>query len=52
MDEYANCGTIALKVCDLTDHQNAKSMSNELQCNAKQDLITILKKFSNDIHII
>jgi len=30
-DQYANCGTIVLKVWDLTSHDNQRSTRNELQ---------------------
>ena len=47
MDQYANCSTIALKVCNLINHESQRSIShNELQSsnfqhNAKQELILL-----------
>ena len=46
MDQYANCGTIVPKcaISQLHTMNSQRSISNELQHNAKIDLILILKK--------
>jgi len=49
--QCANCDTFLLKVCNFTNHEKStvRSISIKFQYQAKQDLISISKKISDDI---
>ena len=52
MDQYANCGTIVFKVCNLKNHEKSEKHQQWAPIQGQQDLIQISKKISNDVLVI